>query len=115
MLVAVGRSTSALSTIKNAGCFGISYLAENAADTAKIFGGQRGIKGGDRFVAEEWSTLVTGAPVFQKASVVFDCIIDQIYEYNDTDLVIGRLIAYSVSPELRPLVVRSGNYVSWPF
>jgi flavin reductase len=110
MLVAVGRSTGALNTIKASGAFSISYLPQGAEETADIFGGRRGLSGADRFAEGQWSTLSTGAPVFNDAVAVFDCRVDRIFENDGTDLIVGSIVAYRTDAERRPLLSFRGTY-----
>lgn len=110
MLVAVGRSTSALKTIKASGAFSISYLPEGAQETADIFGGRKGLSGADRFAAGRWSTLTTGAPVFNVAVVVFDCRVDQVFAHHETELIVGRIVAHRTDAARRPLLSFRGAY-----
>lgn len=110
MLVAVGRSTSALKTIRASGAFSISYLPEGAEETADIFGGRKGLSGADRFVDGQWSTLWTGAPIFNAAVLVFDCRVDQVFEHHETELIVGRIVAHRMDAARRPLLSFHGAY-----
>lgn len=110
MLVAVGKTTSALATIRSSAAFSISYLPEGAEETADIFGGRRGLSGADRFVDGQWNSLSTGAPVFRDAVAVFDCTVDTIYENHETNLIVGRIIAFRTDATRRPLLSFGGVY-----
>jgi flavin reductase (DIM6/NTAB) family NADH-FMN oxidoreductase RutF len=110
MLVSIGKSTSALKTIKASGFFSINYLPEEASETADIFGGKRGLSGAERFAAGLWDVLTTGSPVFGDAVAVFDCAVDRVFDYHDTELVIGRIVGYKIDDVRRPLLSQSGKY-----
>ncbi|MGO4837061.1 flavin reductase family protein [Rhizobiaceae sp. 2RAB30] len=110
MLVAVGRSTGALKTIRASGAFSINYLAEGAEETADIFGGRKGVSGADRFAQGQWSALSTGAPVLDAAVAAFDCRVDRIFEYHETELIVGRIVAYRTDTSRRPLLSFRGTY-----
>ncbi|MGO4836816.1 flavin reductase, partial [Rhizobiaceae sp. 2RAB30] len=88
----------------------ISYLPEGAEETADIFGGRKGLSGAYRFAAGRWSTLTTGAPVFNDAVVVFDCRVDQVFEHHETELIVGRIVAHRTDTARRPLLSFRGAY-----
>jgi flavin reductase (DIM6/NTAB) family NADH-FMN oxidoreductase RutF len=113
MSVAIGKSTSALATIIRAGCFAISYLPEEAAETAEIFGGRRKIDGSARFENEDWGRLTTGAPVFNRAVLALDCTLDRTFEYHGTVIAVGIIRAYSINRDRPILVSYGGGYRPW--
>jgi len=110
MSVAIGKSTSALATITRSGCFAISFLPGDAAETAEIFGGRRKIDGAARFEGGAWRRLSTGAPIFDRAPLALDCSLDQMFEYHNTVIAIGIIRAYSVDREQPVLMSYAGNY-----
>ena len=110
MSVAVGRSTSALATIIRSGHFAISYLPDDASETAEIFGGRRKVDGGARFEDGKWGRLKTGAPVFNRAALVLDCTLDKTFEYHGTVIMIGLIQAYSVNRDQPILLNYRGRY-----
>lgn len=112
MSVAVGRSTSALSTITRSGHFAISYLPEDASETAEIFGGRRKIDGAARFEDGKWGRLKTGAPVFNRAALALDCTLDKTFEYHGTVIIIGVIQAYSVNRDQPSLLSYGGRYLA---
>ncbi len=113
MSVAIGKSTSALAAIVQSGSFAISFLPDDASETAEIFGGRRKIDGTARFVEGEWRRLTTGAPVFSRAVLAFDCALDRMFECNSTVIAIGIIRAYSVDREQSMLMSYAGNYKPW--
>lgn len=108
MLVSVDRKTSALKTILDSGHFAINFLPEGCADIANAFGG----KGEKTFPEDAWSTLATGAPVFEKALGVFDCAVEKVVDHGDTAIVIGTVQGVRAAGDGAPLVFFRGAFLS---
>jgi flavin reductase (DIM6/NTAB) family NADH-FMN oxidoreductase RutF len=114
MLVAIGKSTSALKTVRNSGAFAISYLPEGAGEIADIFGGRRGLSGAERFGTGQWTSLTTGSPVLADAVLALDCEVAQIFEHEATQLVVGRIVDSIADTSRRPLIFAAGRYTALP-
>lgn len=113
MSVAVGKSTRALATIVRSGCFAISYLPEGATGIADIFGGRGTLDGADRFQGGDWQRLTTGAPVFNRAVLMIDCLLDKTFEYYDTVILIGLIQQHVVNSKQSTLMSYGGTYRAW--
>jgi flavin reductase (DIM6/NTAB) family NADH-FMN oxidoreductase RutF len=111
MLVSIGKKTSALAAILEAKHFAINYLPVGAEELARSFGGQGPLKGADRFAVEQWTTLVTGAPTFKNAVGVLDCQLDETFERFETIIAIGRIVGYTQTEGVKPLVSFGGGYL----
>ena len=110
VLVCVGRSTSALATIKAAGCFAISYLPAGAAEIAEVFGGRRGLSGAERFSVGQWTRLSTGAPVLADAVLALDCRVAAVFAHEDTEIIVGQIADHASAAAGAPLVAYGGRY-----
>ncbi|HML42679.1 MAG TPA: flavin reductase family protein [Hyphomicrobium zavarzinii] len=85
LLICINRSASAHDAIVQQGLFGVSLPSREQAHVAHRF---TSCKGADRFMADDWTTLVTGAPILRGASVAFDCRLVARYDaYTHTILV----------------------------
>jgi flavin reductase (DIM6/NTAB) family NADH-FMN oxidoreductase RutF len=111
MLVSIGQSTSALAPIVESRHFAINYVGKNREDLAKEFGGQGTLKGADRFVAGQWTTLKTGAPALIGAVGVLDCELDEAIERHGTTIAIGRIVAFTQDLSAQPLISFAGKYI----
>lgn len=109
LMVSVGRTTSALETILDAGHFAVSYLGIEDREIADVFGGRTALKGADRFSPERWTALATGAPVLRDAVGALDCVLADKVERFDTVIAFGRIVAAMQNPERRPLVYFRGK------
>ena len=114
MMVAIGKSTRALATIASAGSFSISYLPDDAIDTADIFGGRGRVEGAARFAEGEWITLATGAPIFGRAILALDCSLERTFEFHETIIAIGLIKASAMDSDQSALLSYRGRYAGWP-
>jgi len=111
MLVSIDRKTSALSAVTDSGCFAINYLPRAREDLARLFGGQGDTKGAQRFAAEEWTTLATGAPVLVGAVGSIDCRVEEAIERHGTVIVLGRIVDWTRDETAEPLISFAGGYL----
>jgi len=111
MLVSIGKKTSALSAVLEAKHFAINYLPAGTEELVRSFGGQGPLKGADRFAADQWTTLVTGAPTFKAAVGVLDCELVETIERFETIIAIGRIAGYAQAEGVKPLVSFGSGYL----
>lgn len=109
MLVSIDRRTSALGAVLTAKHFAINYLPREAESVAAAFGGKTEVKGADRFAADQWTTLFTGAPVFAKAVGVLDCALEETIERHGVVIALGRVVAFAAG-DGEPLIYFRGGY-----
>ena len=69
------------------------------------------MKGADRFAADRWETLATGAPVYNDAIGVIDCTLDEVIERHGVSIVRGRVVDFRADPDGAPLVYFRGGYL----
>lgn len=110
MFVAIGNSTSALTAVFASNAFAINYLPESASEVADTFGGKRGLHGSARFDTARWTTLTTGSPVLAEAVLALDCKVIRIFAFEETQLVVGRVVDCITNPGKPPLVFSGGRY-----
>ncbi|WP_245474031.1 flavin reductase family protein [Bradyrhizobium zhanjiangense] len=111
MLISIGKTTSALAAVLEAKHFAINYLPVGTEELARNFGGQGPLKGTDRFVPDQWTTLATGAPILKSAVGVLDCELEETIERFETVIAIGRIAAYLQAEKVSPLVTFRGGYL----
>lgn len=109
MIVSIDRKTSALAGVLAKRHFAVNFLPAEAGHVADAFSGKAGLSGADRFVAGEWGELATGAPVFNAALGVFDCVVDEVIERGTISIVIGTVVAARAAGEGQPLVFFRGK------
>jgi flavin reductase (DIM6/NTAB) family NADH-FMN oxidoreductase RutF len=111
MLVSIDNRTSALAAVLHARHFAINYLGREARAVADTFGGKTAAKGADRFEPGRWGTLTTGAPVFNDAIGVLDCVLERTFEHFATTIAIGRVVDFSARGSGDPLIYFRGSYL----
>jgi flavin reductase (DIM6/NTAB) family NADH-FMN oxidoreductase RutF len=112
MLVSIDSKTSALAAVLHARHFAINYLGRNARAIADMFGGKTAAKGADRFEPGRWGTLTTGAPVFNDAIGVLDCVLEKTVEHFATTIAIGRVVDVVARGSGDPLIYFRGSYLN---
>ncbi|KKB81195.1 flavin reductase [Devosia soli] len=111
LMVSVDKKTSAFQTMLDGGHFAINYLSTDQADIAAPFGGKGDLKGSDRFQLGSWTRLATGAPILEGAAGAIDCKIEEVIERFGTAIVIGRVMDFTATPDVTPLVSYKGKYL----
>lgn len=111
MMVSIGLKTSALSAVQNSRHFAINYVARGGEELADWFGGKGERKGADRFIAGDWTTLKTGAPILINGVGSLDCQLAETIERHGAMIAIGRVVAFRVRSDLQPLVSFGGRYL----
>jgi flavin reductase (DIM6/NTAB) family NADH-FMN oxidoreductase RutF len=112
MLVSIDRKTSALAAVLHGRHFAINYLGRDAQAVADTFGGKTAAKGADRFEAGRWGTLTTGAPVFNDALGVFDCVLEKTIDHFATTIVVGRVVDVVARGAGDPLIYFRGGFLN---
>jgi flavin reductase (DIM6/NTAB) family NADH-FMN oxidoreductase RutF len=110
LMLSIGTATSALPLIRESGILAVNYLSRLQTEIADIFGGKRGIRGDDRFMAGSWGALKTGAPVLDEAISALDCVVCEMIERFSTMLVLARVVDFSDSGRDDPLTHFRGGY-----
>jgi hypothetical protein len=80
-------------------------------DLARELGGQGTLKGADRFVEGQWTTLKTGAPALIGAVGVLDCELEEAIERHGTTIAIGKIVAFTQGADVQPLISFGGKYI----
>lgn len=111
LMVSIGRSTSALPALLEAGHFAVNYLARSDEALADVFGGKSELKAADRFDLTLWTTLVTGAPVLKRPCGALDCVLVETIERYETIIALGRIVAATDNPGCDPLIHFRGAYL----
>ncbi|MGO4112479.1 flavin reductase family protein [Rhizobium ruizarguesonis] len=109
MLVSIDHKTSALAGILARKHFAINFLPADAELVAHAFSGRAGLSGAARFFDGEWTTLVTGAPVYRQALGVFDCELLEVVERGNISIVIGHVVGSTARGEGAPLIYFRGK------
>jgi len=89
LLVCVNKSTWLGAEIERSGAFSVNLLSQEQQHVGLAFAGVTGHKGEDRFVAGDWRTGGTGAPILGSTVASFECTVDQVIDRSTHLIVIG--------------------------
>ncbi|MCX8957447.1 NADH-dependent FMN reductase RutF [Erwinia psidii] len=86
LLVCLNRSASVWETFKTNQQLCVNTLAAGHESLSVLFGGKTPMA--ERFIAAEWSTLLTGSPVLTGAVASFDCSVSQVMSVGSHDILV---------------------------
>jgi flavin reductase (DIM6/NTAB) family NADH-FMN oxidoreductase RutF len=109
MLVSIDKRTAALGAVLHGRHFALNFLPRGDQALADMFGGRGETRGAERFAAERWGTLVTGAPVLNDAVGAIDCVLEETMEKFGVVIAIGRVVDVVVR-DGEPLLFFRGAY-----
>ncbi len=110
ILACVGLKSSVHAVIRETGSFSVNILASDQMHVAEQFSGKTGLKGEDRFAGSSWSTLMTGAPVLDKALASLDCLLSDQHGFRTHSIFIGMVKDGRFRPEAQPLLYFRNDY-----
>ncbi|KOC88963.1 NADH-dependent FMN reductase RutF [Winslowiella iniecta] len=85
LLVCLNRSASVYPAFMQNQMLCVNTLAAGHETLSGLFGGKTPMA--QRFIAAEWSTLVTGAPILAGAVASFDCKVTQVVSVGTHDIL----------------------------
>jgi len=110
ILVCINRKASAHAPIMAEKSFTVNMLARPQTDLALRFSGRAGVEGEDRFDADAWTTLVTGAPILKGAIASLDCEVTEFRDMSTHSVFIGRVVAGTADETIDPLLYFRGEF-----
>jgi len=85
LLVCLNRSASVYPVFMQNQTLCVNTLAAGHETLSSLFGGKTPME--QRFIAAEWSTLVTGSPILAGAVASFDCKVTQVVSVGTHDIL----------------------------
>jgi len=114
MIISVNRKSSGYYAISRHRHFCVNVLADGQLEVAQNFSGVGGIKGGDRYKGQSWSTLYSGALALDGALANIDCEVTDLIDKYSHGLFLGEVRAVRVADARQPqLVYQHGSYGSY--
>ncbi len=110
ILACVRQTASAHDVIHRLGAFSVNLLASDQQTVAETFSGSLGISGEDRFAGDNWTTLISGAPILRGALASLDCRLEEQHSFATHSIFIGSVLGGSVRTEAEPLLYFRGDY-----
>jgi flavin reductase (DIM6/NTAB) family NADH-FMN oxidoreductase RutF len=110
ILICVGSQSATREIILNSRAFGLSVLAKDQVDVARLFGGKSSRKV-NKFEKIGHHTAKTGSPLLNDCVVALDCEVEDIHDHGTEKLIIGRIVAAEfIQEEYEPLIYRERDY-----
>lgn len=101
------RASTTWPLVRAAGAFTASVLAGDQTDVCRAFAR----KEDDRFERFGWDRTPGGGHVVRGAAAWVECVVEDVLETGDHDLVLGRVLALGADPDVpRSLVFSRGAY-----
>lgn len=108
LLVCLNRSASVYEAFKNNQHLCVNTLAAGHESLSNLFGGNTMMA--DRFIAAEWSTLLTGSPILSGAVASFDCTVTQVMSVGTHDIFICEAQALVTNDSTHGLIYFDRSY-----
>ena len=105
VLLAPAKSSTSWPRIARAGSFCVNILAHDQEALARSFS----VSGADKFAGVAWKEgPATGAPVLDDVVAWVECVLEQIHDSGDHELVTGLVVSLGVRDGLPLIFYRSG-------
>ena len=108
LLVCLNRSASVYKFFKENMVLCVNTLGLEHQDLSGVFGGKKALE--ERFEQGNWSTLSTGSPVLEDASISFDCKIKLISSVGTHDILICEVLDIKHKPDCESLIYFNRDY-----
>ncbi len=112
IVCAVNRSAYTLARILENRSFCVNTLASDQVHLARVFSGQAGLQGEDRFSQADWGVLETGAPVLESAVISLDCRLLQAVDAATHTLLVGEVVAGRQLADASALIYVDGRWTA---
>jgi flavin reductase (DIM6/NTAB) family NADH-FMN oxidoreductase RutF len=110
ILICVGKQSATRELILDSGAFGLSALAREQLEVARLFGRQSSQEV-DKFETVGYHTSVTGSPLLNDCGLTLDCRIMAVHDLDTKKLIVGRIeAAERLRDVYEPLVYREEDY-----
>jgi flavin reductase (NADH)/flavin reductase/chlorophenol-4-monooxygenase component 1 len=112
LVACVSRKSAAHDIVTANGMLCINCLPATRQDLSALFAGVGKVPMAERFAADLWTVLVTGAPYCKDALVAFDCELMEAREVGTHSVLIARVLATAQSAQTEPLVHHRQQYAT---
>lgn len=110
LFVSVNRNSSSYHGIRQAGAFGVNFLAARHEAIADRFAGRGGFAGEARYDGAEWESFETGTSLLTDALAAIDLEVEEFIERHSHAIVIGAVVATRIDPPRDALLYWHGRY-----
>lgn len=92
VVICVGAQSATRELILASQAFGLSVLARDQVELARVFGRQSS-RAVDKLEDVAYHTAQTGSPLLDDCVVALDCRVAQVYEFRREKLIVGQIVA----------------------
>jgi len=111
LIACINRAGTTYETLSRGRVICVNLLCVQDRALAEQFAGMDGSPESQRFNSDRWTVLETGAPVLEGALASFDCRVDSVLDVGSHGVVIGDIVALTVSEMgAQPLCYRDGDW-----
>jgi flavin reductase (DIM6/NTAB) family NADH-FMN oxidoreductase RutF len=110
VLICVGAQSATRDLILGSQAFGLSVLAGDQVEVARIFGRQSS-RTVDKLEHVAYHAAQTGSPLLDECVVALDCRVVRVYDWGREKLIVGQVVAAEQQREDKePLIYRQDDY-----
>lgn len=92
LLVCLAHTAASYGIFRAAESFAVNVLEVGQEETAKRFAS----RGADKFGPTAWAEGTRGAPLIKGSLAIFDCALHQRLKAGDHDILMGRVLGFSI-------------------
>jgi flavin reductase (DIM6/NTAB) family NADH-FMN oxidoreductase RutF len=112
VIVSLAKNTRTERLIEKGGVFAVNVLSESQTELSDRFAGRHKDKEEDRFEGIQWTTAITGAPIFEGIQAYLDCNLMKTFDGGTHTLYLGEVLAAHADDTRRPLIYFQSRYMS---
>ena len=112
VLVSLAKNTRTERMIEAGRVFAVNVLSESQTQLSDRFAGRHKNKEANRFEGLEWTSVVTGAPIFAGSQAYLDCRLTRTFDGGTHTLFLGEVVAAHVDESQRPLIFFQSQYMA---
>jgi len=112
VLVSLAKNTRTERMIKAGRVFAVNVLSDSQSGLSDRFAGRHKNQNANRFEGIEWTTAVTGAPIFNGSQAYLDCNLTRTFDGGTHILFLGEVVAAHADESRRPLIFFQSQYMA---
>jgi flavin reductase (DIM6/NTAB) family NADH-FMN oxidoreductase RutF len=112
VIVSLAKNTRTERLIEKGAVFAVNVLSEFQTELSDRFAGRHKDKEENRFQGIQWTTVITGAPIFEGIQAYLDCNVMKTFDGGTHTLYLGQVLAAHADDSKRPLIFFQSRYMS---